>query len=67
MSKVKVAHLTKIFGKKKQQAFAMIQEQRSKNEILEKLGPLLASMMNFEVNEGEIFVIMGLSGSGSQP
>ncbi len=45
MSKVKVAHLTKIFGKKKQQAFAMIQEQRSKNEILEKLGPLLASMM----------------------
>ena len=64
MSKVKVEHLTKIFGKKKQQALAMVKEQRSKNEILEKRVPPLGSMMNFEVNEGEIFVIMGLSGSG---
>lgn len=65
MSKVKVAHLTKIFGKKKQQAFAMIQEQRSKNEILEKTGATVGVYdVNFEVNEGEIFVIMGLSGSG---
>ncbi|KPG71220.1 MULTISPECIES: quaternary amine ABC transporter ATP-binding protein [unclassified Enterococcus] len=65
MSKVKVEHLTKIFGKKKQQAFAMIQEQRSKNEILEKTGATVGVYdVNFEVNEGEIFVIMGLSGSG---
>jgi len=65
LSKVKVEHLTKIFGKKKQQAFAMIQEQRSKNEILEKTGATVGVYdVNFEVNEGEIFVIMGLSGSG---
>ena len=65
MSKVKVAHLTKIFGKKKQQAFVMIKEQRSKNEILEKTGATVGVYdVNFEVNEGEIFVIMGLSGSG---
>ncbi len=65
MSKVRVEHLTKIFGKKKQQAFAMIQEQRSKNEILEKTGATVGVYdVNFEVNEGEIFVIMGLSGSG---
>lgn len=65
MSKVKVEHLTKIFGKKKQQALAMVKEQRSKNEILEKMGATVGVYdVNFEVNEGEIFVIMGLSGSG---
>ncbi len=43
----------------------MIQEQRSKNEILEKTGATVGVYdVNFEVNEGEIFVIMGLSGSG---
>ncbi|MGM0154725.1 glycine betaine/L-proline ABC transporter ATP-binding protein [Enterococcus sp. 3G6_DIV0642] len=65
MSKVKVEHLTKIFGKKKQQALAMVKEQRSKNEILEKTAATVGVYdVNFEVNEGEIFVIMGLSGSG---
>ncbi|MGO3790205.1 MAG: quaternary amine ABC transporter ATP-binding protein [Enterococcus gilvus] len=65
MSKVKVEHLTKIFGKKQQQALAMIQENRSKNEIVEKTGATVGVYdASFEVNEGEIFVIMGLSGSG---
>lgn len=65
MSKVRVEHLTKIFGKKKQQALAMIEEQKSKTEILEKTGATVGVYdVNFEVNEGEIFVIMGLSGSG---
>lgn len=45
MSKVKVEHLTKIFGKKKQQALAMVKEQRSKNEILEKTGATVGVMM----------------------
>jgi glycine betaine/proline transport system ATP-binding protein len=65
LSKVKVEHLTKIFGKKQQQALAMIQENRSKNEIVEKTGATVGVYdASFEVNEGEIFVIMGLSGSG---
>ncbi|MDT2596417.1 glycine betaine/L-proline ABC transporter ATP-binding protein [Enterococcus dongliensis] len=65
MSKVKVEHLTKIFGKKQQQALAMIQENRDKTEILEQTGATVGVYdANFEVNEGEIFVIMGLSGSG---
>lgn len=65
MSKVKVEHLTKIFGKKQQQALEMIQENRSKNEIVEKTGATVGVYdASFEVNEGEIFVIMGLSGSG---
>ncbi|MDT2736138.1 glycine betaine/L-proline ABC transporter ATP-binding protein [Enterococcus pseudoavium] len=65
MSKVKVENLTKIFGKKQHQALAMIQENRSKNEIVEQTGATVGVYdANFEVNEGEIFVIMGLSGSG---
>jgi glycine betaine/proline transport system ATP-binding protein len=43
----------------------MIQENRSKNEIVEKTGATVGVYdASFEVNEGEIFVIMGLSGSG---
>lgn len=65
MSKVKVEHLTKIFGKKQQQALAMIQENRNKNEIVEQTGATVGVYdASFEVEEGEIFVIMGLSGSG---
>lgn len=65
MSKVKVAHLTKIFGKKSKIALDMIQQNKSKTEILQKTGATVGVYdVNFEVEEGEIFVIMGLSGSG---
>lgn len=65
MPKVKVSHLTKIFGKKSKQALDMIKENKSKTEILKKTGATVGVYdVNFEVEEGEIFVIMGLSGSG---
>ncbi|MCA5011821.1 MULTISPECIES: quaternary amine ABC transporter ATP-binding protein [unclassified Enterococcus] len=65
MPKVKVSHLTKIFGKKSKQALDMIRENKSKTEILKKTGATVGVYdVNFEVEEGEIFVIMGLSGSG---
>ena len=65
MSKIRIEHLTKIFGKRSQQALAMIKESKSKNEIMEKTGATVGVYdVSFEVNEGEIFVIMGLSGSG---
>ncbi|GCF94406.1 glycine/betaine ABC transporter ATP-binding protein [Enterococcus florum] len=65
MSKVKVEQLTKIFGKRQQQALAMIKENKDKTEILEKTGATVGVYdASFEVNEGEIFVVMGLSGSG---
>ncbi|MBM7687897.1 glycine betaine/L-proline ABC transporter ATP-binding protein [Enterococcus ureilyticus] len=65
MPKVKVSHLTKIFGKKSKQALDMIKENKDKTEILKKTGATVGVYdVNFEVEEGEIFVIMGLSGSG---
>ena len=63
--KIKMEHLTKIFGKRVKTALAMVEQGDSKNEILRKTGASVGVYdANFEVNEGEIFVIMGLSGSG---
>ena len=65
MNKLEVKHLTKIFGKRQKQALEMVQHAKSKTEILEKTGATVGVYdVNFEVQTGEIFVIMGLSGSG---
>lgn len=65
MNKLEVKHLTKIFGKRQKQALEMVQQAKSKTEILEKTGTTVGVYdVNFEVQTGEIFVIMGLSGSG---
>ncbi|MGC7786271.1 quaternary amine ABC transporter ATP-binding protein [Staphylococcus epidermidis] len=65
MSKVKVRKLTKIFGKKQKEALKLVQEGKSKKEIFEETGATVGVYdVNFDVNDGEIFVIMGLSGSG---
>jgi len=65
LNKLEVKHLTKIFGKRQKQALEMVQKAKSKTEILEKTGATVGVYdVNFEVQTGEIFVIMGLSGSG---
>lgn len=63
--KVEVKDLIKIFGKKDQQALELIHQEKSKEEILKETGATVGvNQASFEVEEGEIFVIMGLSGSG---
>ena len=65
MVKVEVKHLTKIFGKKTQAALDMMNDHQPQTEILKKTGATVGVYdVNFDVKEGEIFVIMGLSGSG---
>ena len=65
MNKLEVKHLTKIFGKRQKQALEMVQQAKSKTEILEKTGATVGVYdVNFEVQTGENFVIMGLSRSG---
>ncbi|GGM25924.1 glycine/betaine ABC transporter ATP-binding protein [Paraliobacillus quinghaiensis] len=63
--KIQIEHVSKIFGPKPKSVIPMIKDGMSKAEILKKtnhtVGVYDASM---EINEGEIFVIMGLSGSG---
>ncbi|MBW8349380.1 glycine betaine/L-proline ABC transporter ATP-binding protein [Bacillus sp. IITD106] len=63
--KIEVNNVTKIFGKNIKKAAQLLEEGKSKSEILKMTGATVGvSKANFEVYEGEIFVIMGLSGSG---
>ncbi len=63
--KLKVEDLTLIFGKRKKEALAMLDKGASKEDILKETECTIGvNKANFEVYEGEIFVVMGLSGSG---
>ncbi|MED1468545.1 glycine betaine/L-proline ABC transporter ATP-binding protein [Bacillus salipaludis] len=62
--KIQVRNVTKVFGKSKT-ALQLLRVGETKQSILKKTGATVGvSQANFEVEAGEIFVIMGLSGSG---
>ncbi|SDP52265.1 glycine betaine/proline transport system ATP-binding protein [Halobacillus aidingensis] len=62
---IQVENLSKIFGKNAKKATKYLDEGLSKDDILEKTGNTVGvNRASFDVEEGEIFVIMGLSGSG---
>ena len=65
-SAIKIENVWKVFGNTSREAMDAIQNQRiSKNEALEKYNSVIGvSDVSFEVNQGEIFCVMGLSGSG---
>lgn len=64
-TKVEIKHLTKIFGPKPKSVIKKVEQGISKDKILEETGHTVGIYdANFEVMEGETFVIMGLSGSG---
>lgn len=63
--KLEVKNLYKVFGEHPQRAFKYIEKGLSKEQILEKTGLSLGVKdASLAIEEGEIFVIMGLSGSG---
>ncbi|WP_343033744.1 glycine betaine/L-proline ABC transporter ATP-binding protein [Alkalicoccus luteus] len=65
MAKIEVRNLSKIFGKRTKPALEMLKEKKSKDEILKETGLTVGvNRATFDVNEAEVFVIMGLSGSG---
>mgnify|MGYP001229612425 CR=1 FL=1 len=62
---IKVEKLTKVFGKNPKRAIQLLEENKTKNEILKETGMTVGvNQASFEVASGEVFVIMGLSGSG---
>ncbi len=64
-TKVEVKNLTKIFGKRVNKAKKLLADGASKADILKETGATIGvDRANFTVEDGEIFVIMGLSGSG---
>jgi len=60
-----VKNLFKLYGRNKNAAYKFIKQNKSKDEIYKKTGVIVAVNNNsFDVRRGEIFVIIGLSGSG---
>lgn len=65
MSKLKIEDLTLIFGKEKEEALTLLKQGKTKAEILKETGCTVAvKNASFNIEKGEFFVIMGLSGSG---
>lgn len=62
---IRVEHLIKVFGDEPWRALPMLEEGRSKADIREETGLTVGvNDVSFELDPGEVFVIMGLSGSG---
>jgi len=64
-AKLKVDKVFKIFGERPEQALALLAEGHNKETIFQETGQTIGAQdVSFEVEEGQIFVVMGLSGSG---
>lgn len=65
MSTISLRGVSKVFGDDDDRARELLEEGRSRDEILRDTGYVVAVRdVSLEISEGEIFVVMGLSGSG---
>lgn len=65
MSKISIQNLYKIFGSSPKEALKLVKSGKSKEEIYDSTGMTVGvQSASFDVEAGEIFVVMGLSGSG---
>ena len=65
MSNIKVKNVVKVFGNEEKKALNLLNEGYTKEEILKETGMTVGvNNASLEINDNEIFVIMGLSGSG---
>ncbi|MCK9515567.1 MAG: glycine betaine/L-proline ABC transporter ATP-binding protein [Ottowia sp.] len=63
-TKIKLEKVTKIYGDRPQRGLRMLDEGKSNKELHEAGHPVGCVDVSFEVEEGELLVVMGLSGSG---
>ena len=63
MAKVSVKNVYKVFGRREQEAVRRLEEGATAAQV-KHLGTPAVIGASFDVQEGEIFVVMGLSGSG---
>ena len=62
---LRAEHISKLYGANKQEAIKMLEAGFTRDEVKRKTGVTAALWdVNFEVERGEILVIIGLSGSG---
>ena len=65
MAAVEFRHVDVMFGKASKQSFELLDQGKTRNEILAKTGAVLGvADASLAVEEGTICVLMGLSGSG---
>lgn len=65
MTKIGIEHVSKIFGSKPKSVIPMIKNGKTKEEILTETNHTVGVYdASLDIKEGEVFVIMGLSGSG---
>ncbi|GGH87705.1 glycine betaine/proline transport system ATP-binding protein [Pullulanibacillus pueri] len=63
--KMEIKEVSKIFGPHPKKTLRLVKEGKSKEEILKKTGHTVGvERVSLDIQEGEMFVIMGLSGSG---
>ena len=64
MSRLKAEHLYKVFGRRPEEAVSRLQQGVDREELRGEGTTAAVVDASFEVEEGHIFVVMGLSGSG---
>jgi glycine betaine/proline transport system ATP-binding protein len=65
MASIEIRNVTKVFGRNEAAGLALAQQGVDKREILQRTGCSLGLKdVSLDIPAGEIFVIMGLSGSG---
>ncbi len=63
--KIRIEHLTKIYGPNPQAALAQVRQGLDRETLFRRTGHVLAiNDVSLTIDQGELFVIMGLSGSG---
>ncbi|MGI5899994.1 MAG: quaternary amine ABC transporter ATP-binding protein [Christensenellales bacterium] len=62
---IELKNVTKIYGPNRSEAIRMMRKGADKDKVLEKTGATIALWdVNLNIKRGEIFVVIGLSGSG---
>ena len=65
MSKIIANNIYKVFGRNPMSVMPLLKDGMGKDELLEKTGHTVGlDNVSIQIEEGEIFVVMGLSGSG---
>ena len=65
MDAITINNLDVVFGDKQQQALALLDQGKNRQEIIDEIGQVVGvDNVSMTVKEGEICVLMGLSGSG---
>ena len=65
MDAITIKNLDVVFGKKTKQALELLDQGKTRQEIIDEIGQVVGvDNVSLSVKEGEICVLMGLSGSG---